>query len=42
MSDELVRKLVEIAREGVIDVDTLREQTLAELGPEQVSEEYLA
>jgi hypothetical protein len=29
LSDKLLRKLVEIAREGVIDVDTLRERTLA-------------
>jgi len=29
LSDKLIRKLVEIAREGVIDVDTLRERTLA-------------
>jgi hypothetical protein len=30
LSDKLIRKLVEIAREGVIDVDTLRERTLAD------------
>ena len=29
LSDKLIRKLVEIAREGEIDVDTLRERTLA-------------
>ena len=29
LSDKLIRKLVEIAREGVIDVDMLRERTLA-------------
>jgi hypothetical protein len=28
LSDKLIRKLVEVAREGVIDVDTLRERTL--------------
>ena len=32
LSHKLIRKLVEIAREGVIDVDTLRERTLAALG----------
>ena len=30
LSDKLIRKLVQIAREGVIDVDTLRERTLAD------------
>ena len=29
LSDKVIRKLVEVAREGVIDVDTLRERTLA-------------
>jgi hypothetical protein len=29
LSDKLIRRLVEVAREGVIDVDTLRERTLA-------------
>jgi hypothetical protein len=29
LSDKVTRKLVEVAREGVIDVDTLRERTLA-------------
>lgn len=29
LSDKLISKLVEIAREGVIDVDTLRDRTLA-------------
>jgi hypothetical protein len=29
LSDEVIRKLVEVAREGVIDIDTLRERTLA-------------
>jgi hypothetical protein len=40
LSDKLIRKLVEIAREGVIDVDTLRERTLAAFGsssPRQTS-----
>ena len=32
LSDKLIRKLVEIAREGVIDVDMLRERTLAAFG----------
>jgi hypothetical protein len=30
LSDKVTRKLVEFAREGVIDVETLRERTLAE------------
>jgi len=29
LSDKVIRKLVEVAREGVIDIDTLRERTLA-------------
>jgi hypothetical protein len=29
LSDEVIRKLVEVAREGVIDIDTLGERTLA-------------
>ena len=29
LSDKVTRKLVEVAREGVIDLETLREQTLA-------------
>jgi hypothetical protein len=29
LSDKVIRKLVEVAREGVIDLDTLRERTLA-------------
>ena len=29
MSDKVTRKLVEVAPEGVIDLDTLRERTLA-------------
>ena len=29
LSDKVTRKLVEVAREGVIDLDTLRERTLA-------------
>jgi hypothetical protein len=29
LSDMVTRKLVEVAREGVIDLDTLRERTLA-------------
>jgi hypothetical protein len=29
LSDKLIHKLVEIAREGMIDVDTLRDRTLA-------------
>ena len=37
LSDKLIRKLVEIAREGVIDVDTLRERTLAAFGRVQVN-----
>jgi hypothetical protein len=31
LRDKVTRKLVEVAREGVIDLDTLRERTLAEL-----------
>jgi len=31
LSDKVTRKLVEVAREGVIDLDTLRERTLAEI-----------
>jgi hypothetical protein len=31
LSDKVTRKLVEVAREGVIDLETLRERTLAEL-----------
>ena len=31
LSDKVIRKLVEVAREGVIDIDTLRERTLAAL-----------
>jgi hypothetical protein len=31
LSDKVTRKLVEVAREGVIDFETLRERTLAEL-----------
>ena len=30
LSDKVTRTLVEFAREGVIDVETLRERTLAE------------
>ena len=30
LSDKVTRKLVEVAREGVIDLETLRERTLAE------------
>lgn len=37
LSDKLIRKLVEIAREGVIDVDTLREKTLSAFAQVQVS-----
>ena len=37
LSDKLIRKLVEIAREGVIDVDTLRERTLAAFARPQVN-----
>ena len=29
LSDKLIRKLVEVSREGVIDVETLRERTMA-------------
>jgi hypothetical protein len=29
LSDKVTRKLVEVAREGVIDLDTLQERTLA-------------
>ena len=31
LSDKVTRKLVEVAREGIIDFDTLRERTLAEI-----------
>ena len=31
LGDKVTRKLVEVAREGVIDLDTLRERTLAEI-----------
>ena len=31
LSDKVTRKLVEVAREGVIDLETLRERTLAEV-----------
>ena len=31
LSDKITRKLVEVAREGVIDLETLRERTLAEI-----------
>jgi hypothetical protein len=31
LSDTVTRTLVEVAREGVIDVETLRERTLAEI-----------
>ena len=31
LSDKVTRKLVEVAREGVIDLETLRERTLARL-----------
>jgi hypothetical protein len=31
LSDRVTRKLVEVAREGVIDLETLRERTLAEI-----------
>src|SRR5262245_38267021 len=31
LSDKVTRKLVEFAREGVIDLETLRERTLAEI-----------
>ena len=31
LSDKVTRKLVEVAREGAIDFDTLRERTLAEI-----------
>ena len=37
LSDEVIRKLVEIAREGVVDVDTLRERTLAAFARVQVN-----
>jgi hypothetical protein len=30
LSDKVTRKLVEVAREGVIDLETLRKRTLAE------------
>ena len=36
LSDEVIRKLVEVAREGVIDIDTLRERTLAAFARAQV------
>ena len=29
LSDKLIRKLVEVSREGVIDVEALRERTIA-------------
>jgi hypothetical protein len=29
LSDKVIRQLVEVAREGVTDIDTLRERTLA-------------
>ena len=31
LRDKVTRKLVEVAREGVIDLETLRERTLAEI-----------
>ena len=31
LSDKVTHKLVEVAREGVIDLETLRERTLAEI-----------
>jgi hypothetical protein len=31
LSDKVTRKLVEVAREGVIDFETLQERTLAEI-----------
>jgi hypothetical protein len=31
LSDKVTRKLVEVAREGVVDLETLRERTLAEI-----------
>jgi hypothetical protein len=31
LSDKVTRKLVEVAREGVIDVEILRERTLTEV-----------
>jgi hypothetical protein len=31
LSDKVTRKLVEVARKGVIDLETLRERTLAEI-----------
>ena len=34
LSDKLIRKLVEVAREGVIDVETLRERTIAAFAPQ--------
>jgi hypothetical protein len=37
LSDKLIHKLVEIAREGVIDVDSLRERTLAAFARPQLS-----
>jgi hypothetical protein len=36
LSDEVIRKLVEVAREAVIDIDTLRERTLAAFARAQV------
>jgi hypothetical protein len=35
LSDKVTRKLVEVAREGVIDLETLRERTLAEIARSQ-------
>ena len=37
LSDKVIRKLVEVAREGVIDIDTLRERTLAALPDDKQS-----
>jgi hypothetical protein len=31
LSDKVTRKLVEVAHEGIIDLDTLRDRTLAEI-----------
>jgi hypothetical protein len=36
LSDEVIRKLVEVAREAVIDIDTLRERALAAFARAQV------
>ena len=36
LSDEVIRKLAEVAREAVIDIDTLRERTLAAFARAQV------